>query len=258
MSINTFSCFIYGHTITSANNAIDFDEGGSELQATIDNGDYTLTEFAVAIKTAMDAVGALTYTVSVNRATRAITIASSSNFTLRCLTGSRAATTAYTLMGFDIASNKTGTLTYTGTLASGSIYCPQSKLFDYISSDDWNEKNDAVSNESASGVVQVVYFGDTEYMQCNIRFATNKTVRTEQSVIQNQTNGKNNLRTFMQYAITKAKLEFVPDLSDMNTYEKMILDKTEESSAGTSFKLKELENGPGYFETGKLIWRVVA
>jgi len=258
MSLTTFSKFYFGHTITSVNNAIDFDEGGAELQATIANGDYTLTEFLVAIKTAMDAVGALTYTVTVDRATRFITISSTSNFTLRCNTGSRSGSSAYGLMGFDTASNKTGASTYTGTIASGSEYKPQSLLIDHIASEDWLEKNDAVVNESASGIVQVIFFGNTNFIQMNIRLATNRTISSCQPEIEYQANGVSNLRNFMEYAITKAKVEFMPDRDTPATFQKVLLEKTEESKNGTSFKLKELKKAAGYFETGTLVWRVVS
>lgn len=118
-------------------------------------------------------------------------------------------------------------------------------------------KNDAVVNESASGKVQVIFFGNTNYIQMNIRLATDKVISAVQTQIEYQANGVSNLRSFMTYAISKAKIEFMPNRDTVSTYEKVILDKTEESKSGTAFKLKEFKKAPGYFETGTLVWRVV-
>lgn len=257
MSLTTFSQFFYGHTVDSTNNAIDFDEGGSELQATIATGDYTITEYLVAVKTALDAAGALTYTVALNRSTRKITISSTSTFALRTNTGTRSSVSAWSMLGYTTGSNKSGASTYTAENESASQYRPQSILEDHIPSENWLEKNDGVVNESASGIVQVVYFGDVRFIQLNIKYATNLTVRSIQSTIENQSSGLDNLRAFMNYITTKAKFEFMPDRDTPSTYYKVILDKTEESKNGISYKLKELKNGAGYFETGKLILRVV-
>jgi len=257
MSLTTFSQFFFGHTVDSTNNAIDFDEGGSELQATIAAGDYTITEYLVAVKDALDAAGALSYTVSLNRSTRIITIASTSNFTLRANTGTRASVSAWAMLGYTTSSNKTGASTYAAQNESGSRYRPQALLEEHIPSENWLEKNDAVVNESASGIVQVVYFGDVRFIQMNIKYATNLTVRSIQTTIENQSGGLDNLRTFMNYITTKSKFEFMPDRDTPNTFYKVLLDKTEESKNGISYKLKELIKGAGYFETGKLILRVV-
>jgi hypothetical protein len=257
MSLSTLSKFYYGHTVGATNYAIDFDEGGAELQASIAYGDYTITEYLTAVKTALDSAGALTYTVTLNRTTRIITISSTSNFTLRANTGTRATVAAWAMLGYTTVSNKTGASTYAAQNASGSEYIPQALLQEHVPSENWLEKNDAVVNESASGIVQVVYFGDVRFIQFNIMYATNLTVRTIQGSIENQSGGLTNLRTFMDYITTKSKFEFIPDRDTPATFYKVLLDKTDESKNGISYKLKELKNGPNYFETGKLILRVV-
>lgn len=52
--------------IDSTNNTIDFKEGSTEYEATLTSGSYTLSTLAAEIKTAMDAVGDRTYTVTVS------------------------------------------------------------------------------------------------------------------------------------------------------------------------------------------------
>lgn len=256
MSLLTFSAFNFGHTIDSSNNALDFNEGSGELNATLNNGDYTLTEFVIEIKRAMEAVGALNYTVSVNRTTRIITIAGSATFSLLASTGTRVGIGVWDLMGF-AAVNRTGSASYAGTLASGSQYRPQSLLVDHVASENWNQKNDAVVNEAASGKVQVIYFGDVAFMKFNIRLATNLVISSAQPQIETQTNGVANLRAFMDYIITKAKFEFMADRDTPSTFENVLLEKTPDSKNGTEYQLKEKQGCPGYFETGVLVLRVV-
>jgi hypothetical protein len=256
MSLTTFSKFYYGHTVDATNNKIDFDEGGSELIGTIESGNYTLTEYLTAIKTAMDSAGALTYTAALNRDTRIITISSTSNFTLRRNTGTHVATSAWSMIGFTTAANSTGASTYTGSLPSGSVYSPQAIMNEHIPSENWLEKNDAAVNESASGIVQVIYFGDVRYIQCNIRLATDRA--SNQTQIETHASGVANLRLFMNYAITKSKFEFMPDRDVENTFYKVLLEKTDDSKNGVSYKLKEMKNTNfGIYETGKLVLRVI-
>lgn len=257
MSLTTFSQFYFGHTITNLNGAIDFDEGGPELQATLNPGDYSLEEFIAEIKRAMDEVGGQAYSVSVNRATRQITITAPGAFTLRTNTGTRTGSGAWTLMGFTTAANFTGDTTYTGPNGSGSRYRPQHLLVEHVASQNNVEKTDAVVNESASGRVQVIQFGTTKFIEFNIVFATNNTVRANQFTIENQANGLDNLRAFMDYIVTKAKFEFMPNRDNANSFEKVILESTPKSRQGTAYKLDELKSAPGYFSTGKLTLRVV-
>lgn len=256
MSLSTFSVFYFGHTITRDNSSLDFSEGGPELQASLNVGDYSLEEFCAEVKRAMDTVGGQVYTVSVNRTTRLITISSTSTFSLLSGTGSRIGTGVWTLLGYT-ATNKTGANSYLAQNPSGSEYKPQHLLEDHIPSTNSVEKNDASVNESASGIVQVITFGTVRYIQLNIKYATNLTVRTIQGSIENQTNGATNLVAFMEYIITKAKFEYMADRSNRTSFQKVLLEKTEKSRTGTAFTLEELKDAPGYFETGKLTLRVV-
>lgn len=72
--------------IDATNNKLDFNEGGSELTATLTSGTYTLATLATEIKTQLDAAGALTYTVTVSDADK-ITIAANGSFSLLPATG---------------------------------------------------------------------------------------------------------------------------------------------------------------------------
>lgn len=85
--------------IDSTNNKLDFDEGGSELTATLSSGTYTLSELATELKTQLDAAGAATYTVSVSSDDK-ITIAATSAFSLLPQTGTNGLVSVLPLIGF--------------------------------------------------------------------------------------------------------------------------------------------------------------
>lgn len=99
--------------ITTANNKLDFDEGGAELTATITAGSYTPSTLCTEIKIQMDAAGAATYTVTYSG--KVFRIASNgATLNLRCNTGTNAANGIWTTIGFSTAANKTGYTNYAG------------------------------------------------------------------------------------------------------------------------------------------------
>lgn len=259
MALSTFSTFYYGHTITSDNQYINFDEGSGDVAATIAIGSYTPTDFATAIQTAMNAAGTFTYTVTFNRSARTITIATSDgNFSLLAASGNNVDFGAWTLMGF-ASTDLSGAATYTGDTTSGSVYNPPFKLQDYISSSDWRQASSATVNKSASGRVEVIKFGDEQFIQANIKYVTNIT-QPDSNIIKNDASNVANLRTFMQYIINKRPFEFMPDIDTVATFEEVLLESSPGYKDGTGYKLKELydQGLPGYYETGPLVLRVVS
>lgn len=259
MSISTFSTFYYGHNVTTSNHKINFDEGSGELTATITLGAYSLTDFVTAVQTAMNAAGTYTYTVSVNRSTRIITIATSDgNFSLLASTGSNIASGAWSLMGFD-ATDVSGSMSYDGDNASGSAYSPQFKLQDYVSTNEWKSASSATVNKTTSGRVEVIKFGDEEFFEANIKYVTDIS-QPNNTLIKNNASGLSDLNTFMQYIINKRTIEFIPDIDTPATFEKVLLESAPGFSDGTGYKLRELyaRGLPGYYETGTLVFRVVS
>lgn len=254
--IETLSTFYYGHTVTRDNQNIDFDEGAGELTAVLSPGDYTATEFATLVSQAMTAVGSQNYTVVFNRTTRKNTISSVANFTLRTNTGTHAGSDAYGLIGFTTVANHTGTNTYTGENASGFEYRPQLVLFDYTSLDDWSIKESAVVNISANGVVQTLQWGDGQRMECEIRGITNLTgLNRNGTLFYENATGEAAARSFLSYLITKAKVEFMPDVASRSTKFDLILESSEADAKGTKFKL--LSMAKYWLKTGKLVFRKV-
>lgn len=253
----TYSAFYYGHTVTDLNRSIDFSEGAGELQATLNIGAYTLTDYLAEIKRAIESVGALDYTVTVNRATRVITIAASGTFSLLTSSGTRQGSSAYPMMGFS-GADKTGMASYSAQGASGFAFYPQYYLQDYIDAENDQSAVDAAVHESASGRLEVVKFGNRKIMQCNVRWQTDDNP-TPHPDIKTQTNAVTNLREFLIYATTKAPMEFMVDEGVPNSFISVILESTPASNQGVGFKLVEKysEGLPRIFDSGILRFRKI-
>lgn len=118
--------------IDSTNNKLDFDEGGSEITATITSATYTPTTLAAEIKTQLDAsTGAGTYTVTYSTSTGkwTISVSGAATFNIRWNTGTNTATSIGPTIGFPTAANSTGALTYTGSLVA--IHTEEWVVFDF-------------------------------------------------------------------------------------------------------------------------------
>lgn len=107
--------FEFTFDIDTTNNKFDFKEGaGSELTATISTANYTVAALAAEIKTALDAAGALTYTVTATGPTDAVvkfTITTTSAFTILGATGTNLTTSILPDIGF--IEDVEGEVTYT-------------------------------------------------------------------------------------------------------------------------------------------------
>ena len=255
-TIQTLSVFYFGTTITTDNQSLDFDESGSELQATLQVGDYSLTELIDEAVRAMNEVGGQTYSGTLNRTTRKPTISATSNFTLRTNTGSRFGTSVYPLLGYSTAADKTGSNSYEADNGAGSEYRPQYILDEYTERDDYRVKEDAVVNRAVSGEIQSVTYGDGARITMTIKLITNNT-NLNQTYFYSNATGKADAIEFMNYLITKAKVEFMPDVDTRSTYYKLILESTELSETGTQFQLLNMQF-PGFYTTGPLLFREVS
>lgn len=256
--IQNFSLFYYGYIVDNSNFYLNFKEGaGPELTATLSQGEYTFTTLLEEVKRALDDAGALTYTVSGDRDTRLVTISAGSTISLLVSSGTNADTSVFTLIGFN-GSDRTGASSYVGDTASGSEYRPQYRLQSYVSTDSWQQAANASVNKTASGRVEVVKFGTEKFAQFSINFVTD----IDQGclgVIRTNPDGVDALRSLMQYLITRGPFEFMPDESETDEFQTLILESDPESSSGTGYRLHELyDKGlPGYYETSILKFRLV-
>jgi hypothetical protein len=252
--INTRSSFIYGYTVGNSSFSIDFNEGGSELQASLNIGSYTFGEFADEISRQMNLVGGQEYTVTIDRDTRLITISAPGNFTLLVTTGTRSGVSAFGIAGF--TSDKTGSNSYTSDVITGTEFRPQFKLQDYVDFEDNQSAQAASVSVTAGNQVQVVSFGTEKIAEMNIKYQTNQSGRS--SNIERDPQGVENLRNFLIFATTKSRFEFFKDRDNKASFTKVILESTPSSRDGVGFKLNELfGGGSDWFESGIIKLRQV-
>ena len=254
--LTTYSKFYYGYVIDDTNFILNFDEGGPELAANLNIGEYTFEGFAEEIERALNDAGALTYTVSVDRSLRVLTVAASGTFSLLVATGTSIGNSPFILMGFTV-SDRTGASTYTGNLPSGYEYRPQFMIQSFISSDDWQEASEASVNKTANGLVEIVKFGQQKFLQMQFRFITDID-QGSSGPIKTDLQGLDNTRQFLQYITKRIPVDFMPDVDTSSTFQIVVFESSQDSQTGTGYKLKELydKNLPGYFETAVMKFRL--
>lgn len=249
--IETKSAFYYGHTVDQNNNIILFNEGSGDLEAEISYGTYSLTDYSNAVVVAMNSISTNSYTVLLDRDTRKMTISGTANFTLD-VNNASVGNTAFPLMGF--TTQKTGSNSYAADEGSGSVYLPQFYLQGY-SDFTYNKRYlQGTVKESASGIPEIVSFGLSRFMKCDIKFINNYTHRDD-AVIEENLSGLNDAINFMDYAISKGPMEFMEDRDTRATFVEVILEKTPTNSNGIGYILKELPTVKGYYDTGMLEFR---
>jgi hypothetical protein len=252
--ISTLSVFYYGTKVTRDNRALDFSEGGPEIQASLNLGDYSLQDFASEIQRALRLAGSLSYTVTANRTTRQITIAAGSNFSLLSNTGTRKDVAIWLLAGISTLTDHTGAATYTGSLGAGFEYKTQHPVSNYVSETDFPTRESATFTVTPSGIGQMISFADSARIQMDIRLITNLTLNNSPFYI--NASGINDAKNFMKYLIDKNKVEFMADASNRVVYSKIFLESTREDKDGYSYILKNM-NAPDIYHTGVLTFRKV-
>lgn len=254
--IDTYSKFYYGLEVTASNKWLDFDEGVGEINISIAPGFYTLEQIAQAVEDGMNDAGSDVYTVTVNRDTRKITIATTGSCDFLWHTGENTSNTIGTLLGYVITSDDMNKSSLVSDNAIGSVYEPQFKLQDYVSEADFRNLRSATRNKSASGLIEVINFGTEKFFEFSIKFATNIPQPASGPIISN-TSGVANLEAFMQYMMQGAAIEFMPNKDDETTYYTLFLESTSSEGSGMGYKLQEQYGRglKGYFETGVLKFR---
>jgi len=101
--------------ITTANQDLDFDEGGGPLLATITAATYTPTTLCAEMKTQLEAAGALTYTITYSGNVFRIS-SSAGTLNLNAATGPNIADGIWATIGF-AATDLTGFINYAGDYA---------------------------------------------------------------------------------------------------------------------------------------------
>ncbi len=258
MSLRTYSKIYYGFDVTAENLYLDFQESAGLLFATLSIRSYSMTDFASEVARALNAAGLLVYTVTVNRSTRVMTVSATGTFKLLVTSGAHGGSSVFGTMGFT-GADKTGTTTYTGGAATGSVYSYQFISQSHVDSDDDESAAYGTVNKSASGKVEVVSFGTENFIESAITYATDINVGTGSPVKYNP-QGHSDLIALMRYLRTKGPFEFMPDEDTPNEFQTCLLESSPEDVNGLKYRLKEMygKNLPGFFETGTLRFRVIS
>lgn len=258
MTISVRSKFYFGLEIDDTNFAIDFDEGIGELAADLEIGDLTLSEIGQEMARQMTSVGTQEYTATLNRDTRKLTISAPGNFSLLIDTGLRSASSGYTQLGFT-GSDLSGSNNYESNLSIGLVWHPQNIIEEYEPIRYNQESIDPSVNESASGVINTISFGERSFMSGLFRLITDLPQNGKTNKLPSNPNARDEAVSFMKIAVKKHVMEFMEVATDTGNFEKVLLEDTEGGSKGTGFKLlKDFDEPiPGYYTLGTLKFREV-
>ena len=258
MALLTRSKFYFGVQIDSDNNVLDIDEGTGVVSVALAVKAFSPSELAVALSSALNSSGSLTYTVTLNRTTRLLRITASGTFSILRSSGPNSASNIYSRLGFAGSGDLTGFSQYDGTTAIGFSYEPQFYLLDYVPLEHNVKSVKASINETGSGAVEVIRFGTKRYMECSMDFITDRKFIGD-DIWTSNTSGIADALRFMGFAIDKSTIEFMPNGLDVANYSKLVLESTESDSQGTGFKLLEMmDYGEGLYRTGRLVFREVS
>ena len=255
--ITTYSKFYYGLEIEENATLLEIKEGVTTYQAILRAGKYSHTQLATEVARAINSTDvANVYTCSVDRATRLFSITADATFEIPVATIS-SALNVLGVIGYT-GADRTGASTYEGDTATGKVYYPQYKLQNYVDFSYNKEFLDASTAEAADGTTEIISFGLVNFMSCNIRYINDKPHDSLSPIKENLT-GLSDAIDFMDWLIEKAAIEFYPNENTTNFFH-CFLEKANRGSKGVGYRLRELyaSAGSGYFETGKLEFRLLS
>lgn len=253
-----YPMFVYGFTFDSSNNRFDIDEGGGQLTVTIPLGSYSISKFCLELQKALNVVGTLGYTVSLNRSNFSIKIeAQTGQFKILGETGDSFVYSCLPVMGFEKVDTNDDSVHIGSPVPN--IYRFQFPPQSYVPADKNKGLTSATVVRSASGNnVSVQYFAEERFIELEIKLANNIQQHSG-SPLRTNRQGIEDLTSLMDYLISLEVVEFIPDDTNPENFYKVRLESTPESQDGVYYKLKEHwdMNLPNYFTTGILKFRVI-
>lgn len=173
------------------------------------------------------------------------------------MTGTFASQSIKSLIGFD-SLDLSGANSYESDFASGSEYKTQFYLQSYKSTQHNRKAIDGVINKSASGLIEVIKFGNERFMDCEMLFITN-IIQSPESIIRTNVTGVEDYISLIEWMTEKAPIEVMIDESKPDEYQTFILESTEQDSKGLDYELIELYDRslPLYYRSGKLKFRLM-
>lgn len=251
MALTSKSLFLYNFEINQLNSSLDFRavSGGSILQATLRYGFYSLGGLMTEIKRAMESTDpAHVYSVSADRTfvsgtENRVTIATNGIYLdLLFQTGPRAVSSVHPLIGFT-TTDKTGAISYQGTLTAGTSLVPDYIGYSYLGPEMMRNVFGALSI-TASGQKEAIVWAIQKFLQVEFKYEPEAKVMTEWT-------------DFMTWAIQQRAFEFTPKVSTPSTYFDVTMETTSADGKALGYKIDEmLPEFPFFYKTGMLKMRV--
>lgn len=252
MALTDKSLFLYGYTISNTNQNIPFKilGGGSELTAVVPAGNYTLSTLATAIVSALETADpAHIYTVTINRTLSSnlqnrVTIATNGAFlSILFSSGTTASTSIRDTIGF-AHTDRTGALTYTGTLTTGTALQTAWWGFNYQSPDSY-QKNLGNVSMSASGLKETISWSIQRFVQVEFKYEAQADMIAYWSPM-------------LIWMSKGLPFEFTPNTNVPATFYACTLEKSSADGKGLGFLMKEMiPDFPFRYTTGALEFRLL-
>lgn len=253
MALKNGSSILYNLQITSANSSLDFlnASGGTQLNATLNTGFYSLQDLGAEVVRALQAADpSNTYSYSIDRTFSGgtqnrltITTVTGTFLSLLFGSGSRLATSVGPTLGF-AAVDQTGALSYQGTSSCGTILFPSLVGYTYLPPT-MMQKMIGTPNISASGIKETIYFATHQFFQVEFKYEPEIKITNEWAPL-------------MQWASKGRPLEFCPDITAPNTVFNCTLEKTSYDGKGMGYQFKEmLPDFPFLYTTGQMVYRII-
>lgn len=251
MALSSPSLFLYGFQVTEINRSLDFknSSGGSQLNATLTLGYYSLTSLAVEVKKQLQAADPTnSYIVSINRnisggTQNRVTIGTSGSYlSLLFGTGTRAGSSCAALLGYT-GTDKTGATSYQGQASAGTSLITNFAGYNYIPKE-LMQKQFGSLNISTSGIKEAVVFATQRFWQVQFKYIPKTTAINEWSPL-------------MRWLSNQRLFEFTPEITSPTIFNEGTLESSSADSKGLGYTLTEmLPSFPNLYDTGILKFRV--
>jgi len=253
MALRDKSLFLYGYEINNTNYYIPFKNsgGGSEIDAVLTAGFYTLETLATEIARAMNAADTSnTYTCTVDRTYSSnlqnrVTIATNGSFlSLLFSSGVTAAASVRDVIGF-AHTNQTGATTYTGSTTTGTALHTAWYGFNY-QSPTVNLRTIGASNIATDGTKETVWWSVQQFSTVQFKFEAQADVLVS-------------WQPLIAWMVKGRPFELTPEVSSPTTVYSYTLEKSSADGKGLGLQMKEMiPDFPLLYDTGLMEFRRLA
>lgn len=248
MALRNKSLFLYGFTVDSSNNSLDFAiNGGSTRLGTLKYGYYTLNSLMTEVKRALEEQAAgFTFDYEIDRSiagglqNRVKISISSGTLTLRFGSGPRKSSSCASLIGFN-PLNVTGAELWSNFTA-GTTLLSEREGYTYLSPDLMRRVRGSV-NISASGIKESIVYEVQQFSQVEFRYEPEAKAQTQ-------------WRALFDWMIQQRPIELTPDYTLSSEVIEATLEKTSADQNGLAYTLTEmLPDFPFFYRTGLITFR---